>query len=357
MSAAGAEPGAVRPDVRAEGLGQSLGGRAVLSGVGFELAPGERVALLGPSGAGKTTLLRLLAGLDAPAAGQIELGGKAASSAGRVLVRPEDRGVALVFQGLALFPHLTALAQVELAARGARRHERSAQLLEQVGLGARHRAYAHELSGGERQRLALARALAQEPRVLLLDEPFAELDPDKRAEIRELVRALLDRTRTTLVLVTHAREDVFALARRVLVLESGALVAQGELEALAREPGSSQVVRALELGSVLRGEVVGPDEVSTVAGRARVPLGTRRGSVALLVRPEQARVLGEEELGGVAGEVESVALVAPEARSLRHVATVRLGEARVRARAASPVPRPGARVRVALEGELVALER
>lgn len=348
---------AERPLVQAHALGQVHGGRAVLESVSFELRAGERLAVLGPSGAGKTTLLRLLAGLDAPASGTIAIGGKTVSGNGRVVTPPEDRGVALVFQGLALFPHMRASAQVELAVRGKNRGQVAAGLLDRVGLGKRLGAYPHELSGGERQRLALARALAQEPRVLLLDEPFGELDPDKRGEIRDLVRALLDRSRTTLVLVTHAREDVFALARRVLVLENGRSVAEGEIEALVREPRTSQVVRALELGSILEGEVVGEGEVATAAGRARAALGPRKGKLPVLVRPDQARILGEDELGGVAGEVEHVALVAPEARSLRHVASVRVGEAIVRARAATPVPRPGTRVRLALEGEVVPLDR
>jgi iron(III) transport system ATP-binding protein len=208
----------------------------------------------------------------------------------------------------------------------------------------------------EELRGALARALAQEPRVLLLDEPFAELDPPRRDEMRELTRSLVEKTRTALVLVTHAREDVLALAEKVLVLEQGRAIAQGDLETLVREPRRPEVVRALGLGSIVRAEVTGPNEVATPAGRAPVPLGGRTGVVSVLVRPEQARVLSEEEIGGVAGEVVSVALAAPEARHLRHGVVVRLGETLVRARAASPPPRPGARVRVAIEGELVALE-
>ncbi|MEZ0229413.1 MAG: ATP-binding cassette domain-containing protein, partial [Planctomycetota bacterium] len=225
------------------------------------------------------------------------------------------------------------------------------------GLAERLDANPDQLSGGERQRLGLARALAQEPRLLLLDEPFANLDASLHAAIREDVRALLEQTRTTLVLVTHARDDALALASRVLVLDRGRAVASGELDAVAAHPGSRAIVEALGLGFVVGAQASSASEVATPLGPARARLEGRSGRVSVLVRPEQARVLSEHELGGTPCEVVSVALTAPEAPSLRHVAQVRVESGEVfPARAAAPVPQPGAKVRVQLEGELEVVE-
>ncbi len=179
--------------LRVEHLVRSFKSVKALNDVGFSLQRGERLAVVGSSGSGKTTLIRLIAGLEAPDAGEIEIAGKPASRAGRVLIPPEKREVALVFQGLALFPHLNALDQIAFRlhrGRGGRKQAR--ELLERIGLGHRAAAQLDQLSGGERQRVALARALAQEPRIILMDEPFASLDDEKRSDMRDLLRSLLD---------------------------------------------------------------------------------------------------------------------------------------------------------------------
>ncbi|HZU99553.1 MAG TPA: ABC transporter ATP-binding protein [Planctomycetota bacterium] len=334
-------------------LSRRFGAAVALDGLDLALEEGERLAVLGPSGSGKTTLLRLIAGLDPPSDGEVEIAGRVASRADTIALAPEKRQVALVFQGLALFPHMTALEQVRFVASDARR---ALELLASVGLEKRPGALPDQLSGGERQRLALARALAQKPRLLLLDEPFANLDPTLHGSLRDELKDLLERTRTALVVVTHEREDALALASRVLLLEGGRVAAQGPIDDLVAHPGSRAVVRALGLGFVLEATAAGADEVETPLGRARARHATERMTV--LVRPEQARVLPEEELGGTPVEVVSVELVAPEAPALRHEARVRVASGEIyAARAAAPVPRPGARVRVRLEGELEVLER
>jgi ABC-type sulfate/molybdate transport systems ATPase subunit len=332
-------------------LSRRFGAAVALDGLDLALEEGERLAVLGPSGSGKTTLLRLIAGLDPPSGGEVELAGRVASRPDTIELAPEKRQVALVFQGLALFPHMTALKQVRFVASDGRR---ALDLLASVGLEKRPSALPDQLSGGERQRLALARALAQRPRLLLLDEPFANLDPTLHRALRDELRDLLERTRTALVVVTHEREDALALASRVLLLEGGRVAAQGPLDDLVEHPGSRAVVRALGLGFVLEATSAGGDEVETPLGRARARHSAER--LTVLVRPEQARVLAEEELGGTPVEVVSVELVAPEAPLLRHEARVRVASGEVfPARAAAPVPRPGARVRVRLEGELEVL--
>ena len=212
------------------------GGRAVVQRVSFEARPGELLALRGASGSGKTSVLRAIAGLEPIAAGAVELGDV------RLTPGPLPRGAALralharvgmVFQFHNLFAHLTALHNVWLApvhVRGDGREaaERTARrLLEELGVGARGGARPHELSGGEAQRVAIARALAMNPPVLLLDEPTASLDPERRADLARTVRNLVSGGRTV-VAATHDEEFVRGCADRVLLLEAGSIVPSGE---------------------------------------------------------------------------------------------------------------------------------
>ncbi|OJW19640.1 MAG: Fe3+/spermidine/putrescine ABC transporter ATP-binding protein [Planctomycetales bacterium 71-10] len=336
--------------LRVDGLGKTFGGAKALEGVGFSLDRGERLAVLGRSGGGKTTLLRLIAGLEPPTAGEIALAGEAASRAGRVIVAPERRGVALVFQGLALFPNLRALDQVAFAARGRGGVERARILLDRVGLGHRAGARLDELSGGERQRIALARALAQEPAILLMDEPFASLDDEKRAEMRDLLRDLLDDAGTTLVLVTHSRNDALDLARRALVLDHGRAVADGPLEELMARPRHAAVVRALGLGRLIPGEVDAEGDAETAFGRVRTARGTAPGPATLLVRPDQPHLVDDDE-DGVDAVVASIELRPPDGREVRRVAVVRAAGGDLRAFVRGRTLSVGDRVRVRLRGE------
>lgn len=187
--------------------------------------PGGLAVLFGPSGAGKSLTLRLLAGLDRPARGRIELDGDvwADTSAG-VFRRPQRRRVGMVFQDALLLPHRTVLANVALAVReGGRseRREQAGQWLERVGAGELATRRPAQLSGGQRQRASLARALAGEPRLLLLDEPFSALDHPVRRQLRELVRRLVHDEGVPAVFVTHDREEVTALADHVVVADHG----------------------------------------------------------------------------------------------------------------------------------------
>ena len=179
-----------------DGVDYRTGTQSILRGVRLHLAAGDFVALVGPSGAGKTTLLRLIAGLIEPSAGRVVIDGRvAADAAGAALVPPRQRHIGFVFQDLALWPHMRAEAHLDWPLRLARvgaeqRAEKVAQLLDIVQLGHRRHCYPETLSGGEQQRLALARALAGDPKILLLDEPFASLDPHLRIELREMLRQL-----------------------------------------------------------------------------------------------------------------------------------------------------------------------
>jgi iron(III) transport system ATP-binding protein len=203
---------------------------------------GETVALVGPSGSGKSSLVRLVLGLVAPTRGTIQIGGRVASEAGRIVLAPERRGLAVVFQDLALWPHLTVERNLAfaLAARGRPAADPRAWL-DRVGLADKARRYPGELSGGERQRVAIARALVTEPAAVLLDEPLASLDVALADELRALFRTLLaDRS---VLYVTHDPREIAELADRVVVLEAGSVVQTGTPADLRERPATRFVER------------------------------------------------------------------------------------------------------------------
>jgi len=326
---------------------------SVLSDVSFTVGPGDRLAVLGPSGSGKTTLLRLIAGLEAPTEGQIHIEGKLASRAGEVSVAPEHRGVALVFQGLALFPHLRALDQIAFAARGRRGIDDARLLLERIGLPDRANARLDELSGGERQRIALARALAQQPKLLLMDEPFASLDDEKRGQMRDLLRSLLHNTPTALILVTHSRDDALNLASKALILDRGKQSACDTLQNVMERPQTVAAARSLGLGQILEGIADAPGEAVTPFGRVRLNTAAKSRNVRLLVRPDQPKIVSE---GGVEAEVLSLELRPPELRQARWIAVVGLATHRLRISVGNAQLPPGDRVRVWIDGECEVLD-
>jgi iron(III) transport system ATP-binding protein len=213
---------------------KDFGSRQAVDGVSLEVAAGESLIVLGPSGCGKTTLLRLIAGLEIPESGEIWLDGRQVAGPRRSLVPPHQRGIAFVFQDLALWPHLTVRRNLEFVLESVKapRSERGARIREVLSLmriESHDARYPHELSGGEQQRVALARALVGRPRVLLLDEPFSSLDPELRASLRcELI--FLQRTlAVTTVYVTHDRDDAAALADRIVEMRMGRIVSVNDV--------------------------------------------------------------------------------------------------------------------------------
>jgi iron(III) transport system ATP-binding protein len=230
-------------------VGFQRGARTVLDQVDLEIAAGSTVALLGPSGSGKTSLLRLVLGLEPPTSGVIRLGDRAVSSNGQVIVPPEQRNLGVVFQDLALWPHLTVWRNLAfgLESLGIARGEQEARIrpmLERLGLASRARANPGELSGGERQRVAIARALVQEPCAVLLDEPLANLDAALKRDLLGLFRALFVERRCTVIYVCHDLREAAALAQRMVVLEQGRVVQDGPLATLQADPKTA-FVRAL----------------------------------------------------------------------------------------------------------------
>ena len=221
------------PALSVRGIRRVIGGRAVVDDVDLDVATGELVALVGPSGCGKSTLLRAIAGLE-PADGRVIVGDRDVSA-----LPPERRHVGLVFQDHALFPHLRVDQNLTFGVRSLSRRERSTmvdELLDLVRLPGVGRRYPHELSGGEQQRIALARALAPRPPVVLLDEPFANLDASLRDDLRAEGVAALRARGTSAVLVTHDRDEALQLGDRVAVMRSGRLLQVDVPEAVYETP-------------------------------------------------------------------------------------------------------------------------
>ena len=252
------------PMISLNGVTKRFGETTAVAGASLRVAPGEVVALLGPSGCGKTTLLRLIAGFEQPDEGRVSLGGRVVAGPG-TWVAPEARRVGMVFQDYALFPHLTVAGNVGFGLARRDRASRVPELLSIVGLSGLDLRYPHELSGGEQQRVALARALAPAPELVLLDEPWSNVDPflreTLRAEIAEVVRPL----GVTVVLVTHDREEAFSLADRVALMRDGRVVQEGSAEELYFAPSTRWIAEFVGAANVLPGRIVG-EGVETAIG-------------------------------------------------------------------------------------------
>ena len=232
-----------------ERLAFRRGTQDILSEVSLSIDAAEVVALLGPSGSGKSTLLRIVLGLVAPDRGLVRLDGEVVSADGRILRPPEERGLAIVFQDLALWPHLTVRGNLAfgLAAKhlpADDQNERISRVLQRVSLHGKQDRYPANLSGGERQRVAIARALVLEPRALLLDEPLSNLDVPLKRELLSLLKEILRERRVTTVYVTHDLREGMQLAERFAVLEAGRISQAGTLDELLASPATA-FVRAL----------------------------------------------------------------------------------------------------------------
>lgn len=296
----------------AEVVGENLTKRfaevTALEEVSFEVGAGGVLLVVGPSGAGKSTLLRLVAGLEAPEEGTVRIGGEVMSGPG-VLVPPHRRGLAFVFQRPTLWPHMTVLDNVALAlvGRGVPRRDRrrrAAAVLEQLHLSERLRAYPATLSGGELQRVGLARALVVEPRVLLLDEPFASLDAGLRRELLDELRSLTaggeskDRPGMTVLWASQHHEEALPLATRLLLLHKGKVKEWGEPEAVVSRPRTAFGARFLADANLVPGRVVRPGLARSAVGEVECEGGRPGEPVLLAVSPHGFALSADGALRG-----------------------------------------------------------
>lgn len=261
----------------------------VLEEVGFRLNPGEIGCILGPSGCGKSTLLRTIAGFHPISAGEIRLAGKLLASRTQS-IPPEKRQIGMVFQDYALFPHLTVLDNVRFGlGRGKEAMARALGLLELVGLADLARRYPHELSGGQQQRIALARALAPKPRLVLMDEPFSNLDVTLRKRLSLDVRDILKRAGTSAILVTHDQQEAFAMSDHIGVIQQGRLLQWDTAANLYHAPATRFVAQFVGNGTFLPGTVRSDGHIDTELGPVtskRPGTWTTDQAVDILIRPD-----------------------------------------------------------------------
>jgi len=288
-----AEPGSGETVLHLEDVTRTFGVEAAVSDFTLSVREGELLTLLGPSGCGKTTTLRMIAGLERPTAGEISIDGETVAGDG-TFVPPEERDVGLVFQNFALFPHLSVEENVAFGLTdldGSEREERVRELLELVGLVDHRGKSPDQLSGGQRQRVALARSLAPEPDVLLLDEPFSNLDVRLRVAMREEVRNILKKAGVTAVSVTHDQEEALSISDRVAIMNDGHLEQVGQPEAVFENPESRFVASFLGRASFItgrvRGDVVGTPLGELATDQLHGPIGAYDGAeIDVLVRPD-----------------------------------------------------------------------
>ncbi|HTE60545.1 MAG TPA: TOBE-like domain-containing protein [Solirubrobacteraceae bacterium] len=259
---------------------KSFGDFVALDDVSLEIPDGSLTSLLGPSGSGKSTLLRIIAGLEEPDSGTVEIHGDDATR-----LPPQRRGIGFVFQHYAAFKHMTVRDNVAFGMKIRKQPKdriaaRVDELLGVVGLSGYQKRYPNQLSGGQRQRMALARALAVEPRVLLLDEPFGALDAKVRAELREWLRRLHDEVHVTTVLVTHDQEEAMAISDHIAVMDDGRIEQVGGPRELYDQPANRFVMGFLGPVSQVGEQLVRPHDISISLAPAE---GARQAEVARVV--------------------------------------------------------------------------
>lgn len=297
-----------------DGLHCGYRGHPVVKGMSMGVAEGELACLLGASGCGKTTVLRAIAGFEPIAQGEIRLRGKSVSRPG-LTVAPERRHLGMVFQDYALFPHLTIAANIGFGVprlSSGDKGRRVDELLELMGLERMGERYPHELSGGQQQRVALARAVAPHPTMILMDEPFSNLDVDLRERVSGEVRDILKRQGITGILVTHDQHEAFALGDQIGVMNAGQILQWDTAYNLYHEPVDRFVADFIGQGVFLRGTVLAPNAVETELGiiRSKRRREWSSGSlVDVLLRPDD---VVPDSGSALLGEVISKAFKGPE---------------------------------------------
>ena len=336
-------------DIRVLGLAKTFGKTRAVDNVGFEVPAGSLATLLGPSGCGKTTTLRLLAGLEKPDAGEVSVGGRLLTSAGQgIFLAPEKRRMGMVFQTYAIWPHMTVFENIAFPLREKRLpageiRERVMAMLQTLGLAGFHDRPAPWLSGGQQQRVALGRALVADPDVLLLDEPFSNLDARLREEMRLELKELQARVGITTVFVTHDQAEAMILSDRVFVMSAGRIAQEGTPRQIYEQPRSRFVMDFLGQVDHVRARVARRAD-GTYLARAdgvkggEIPLATDQAwqdgeEVVLAFRSSEVRVCPTTTDGHWQGTILSAVYLGERVEYV-----VELGAARVRA--SGPVVAP-----------------
>lgn len=272
--------------VEVRGLNKHFGSFHAVKDVSFDIKKGHLIGLLGPSGGGKTSILRILAGLENPDAGEIRLHGQLVNH-----LPPQDRGIGFVFQNYALFKHMTVFDNIAFGLKVKKQSKKQIQdrvmeLVELTGLSGFEKRYPHQLSGGQRQRVAFARALAPEPQLLLLDEPFAAIDAKIRHELRSWLRELIERVGITSIFVTHDQDEAIEVADEIMIINGGALEQKGTPWDIYKQPETPFVASFIGESTIVEQarELKGFDKLSGAAVDAKA-----------LIRPEYIEVGPEQE--------------------------------------------------------------
>jgi iron(III) transport system ATP-binding protein len=291
------------------GLTKRFGAATAVDSLDLTVESGQLVSLLGPSGCGKTTTLRLVSGFAVPDGGSITVAGKVVSSAGRV-VSPEKREMSMIFQSYALWPHLTVAENVAYGLRLRRLprpeiEQKVRAMLDTMQLRPYEQRYPAELSGGQQQRVGLARALAVEPKILLLDEPLSNLDANLREEMRHEIRRLHDQFHYTTIYVTHDQSEAMTTSDLIAVMRSGKIEQAGAPEDIYERPETEFVARFIGSTNILRGRRAGEhdaacDGLTLTCGSGRFP---DDGSAIVSIRPHRI-TLGAPDGAAAAGVVE-----------------------------------------------------
>ncbi|PQA74381.1 ABC transporter ATP-binding protein [Brucella oryzae] len=302
-------PGKSGPALTLSDISRQFGAVRALNDISLDVHAGEIICLVGHSGCGKTSLLRIIAGIDAPDSGTLTLGGKTFVGPS-VFIEPEKRNVGVVFQDYALFPHLTVKENILFGLRKISRDEanrRAKELLELVSLSHMAGRYPHMLSGGEQQRVALIRALAPKPHLLLMDEPFSNLDRGLRARVRRETVALLRELGTTAIIVTHEAEEALSTGDRVVLMRSGEIVQSGRACELHDQPVNRYAADFFCDCNMIPGKVEG-DKLATPFGLLSTAEKLEPNTEALVyLRPRDFTILtnGETREASLRGRIES----------------------------------------------------